>query len=75
MGGSVRLESETGNGSTFSINLPLFNQAKHAVMMQSNHLANQYNFNGKNILIVEDVDSNFELLAIILMPTKSKIII
>lgn len=74
MGGSVRLESETGNGSTFSINLPLFNQAKHAVMMQSNHLANQYNFNGKNILIVEDVDSNFELLAIILMPTKSKII-
>ncbi|MDY0076301.1 MAG: tetratricopeptide repeat protein [Bacteroidales bacterium] len=73
MGGSVRLQSAPEQGSTFSIILPLFKQAKHTAFMQSNHLAAKYNFSNKEILIVEDVDSNFELLNIVLRPTKAKI--
>lgn len=71
MGGSIRLQSTPGKGSSFSIILPLFQQAKNAAIVQSNHLALNYNFSDKEILIVEDVDSNFELLKIILLPTKA----
>jgi len=73
MGGGIRLQSAPEQGSTFSITLPLFKQAKHAAIIQSNHLAAKYNFSHSEILIVEDVDSNFELLRIILQPTKAKI--
>lgn len=73
MGGSIRLQSKPEQGSAFSIILPLFKQAKHAAFIQSNHLSRKYNFSNKEILIVEDVDSNFELLKVILLPTKAKI--
>jgi len=73
MGGSVRLQSAPEQGSTFSIILPLFKQAKHTAFIQSNLLAAKFDFSDKEILIVEDVDSNFELLNIVLRPTKAKI--
>jgi PAS domain S-box-containing protein len=74
MGGSIKLESSPGKGTRFIVVLPLFKQARETALKQSKLLSHQYNFENKTILIVEDVDSNFELLNIILQPTQAKVL-
>lgn len=74
MGGSIKLESSPGKGTRFVVVLPLFKQARETALKQSKLLSHQYNFENKTILIVEDVDSNFELLNIILQPTRAKVL-
>jgi len=74
MGGSIKLESEPDKGTRFIVNLPLFNQARTTAIKKSKSLSLQYNFAGKTILIAEDVDSNFELLNIILSGTGAEVL-
>ncbi len=74
MGGSIKLESSPGEGTRFIVVLPLFNQARETALKQSKLLSNQYKFENKTILIVEDVDSNYELLNIILQATRANVL-
>lgn len=66
MGGNISIHSEAGYGTTVNIFLP----AKFGIPENQNVLQDDQmtvmDLQGKNVLVVEDVDSNFDLLKIIL---------
>lgn len=74
LGGELWLESEKGKGSCFYFKLNdvvSIPDSRECEMLSS---IKPPNLKGKSVLIVEDVEINFDLLEEILMPTKSKIL-
>ena len=70
MSGSIKLESEEGKGSTFTVELPISAYEIQTTTLQSN-LENQqnvthYDFSSLNILIVDDVAMNCIILKALL---------
>ena len=71
MKGNIRLESQEGAGSNFIITLPY--QSQQQLVQEKSGPGKKHDYIGKTLLIVEDVDSNFELLKILLEPTGAQI--
>lgn len=64
--GSLSVESEEGQGSRFTLNLPLHKAESLKASLESKHtrLGNTKprSFSGKRILVIEDEETNFKLL-------------
>ena len=75
MGGDISLESEEGKGSCFSFNVFLRKGlGKDSIGETKNdENLNAYNFTGKHILLVEDVEINREILIALLEDTNVEI--
>ena len=75
MGGTVSLESEQGKGSCFSFSAFLRKGAGKEFIGDTvdDALADEYDFTGKRILIVEDVDINREIIIALLDDTHIEI--
>lgn len=75
MGGELKLESEYNNGSYFYFELPYNKKKKIIKNLDNQKEIYNYDFTGKNILIVEDIDFNIKLLQSYLEDTNANIII
>lgn len=75
MGGTIRLESEYGKGSTFIFNIPNNKSIKRIKNINNNCEIIDFDFSGKKIMIVEDIDFNIKLLESYLENTNAEIII
>ncbi len=66
MGGNISIHSKAGYGTTVNIFLPAkFGTPENQNVLQDDQMT-VMDLKGKNVLVVEDVDSNFDLLKIIL---------
>ncbi len=67
MGGTLRVESKLGFGSTFTLALPLESIAIEPTLTnQESHIITGYTGSPKRILVVDDIEVNRDLLAEIL---------
>jgi len=80
MGGNIWVESELGKGAviSFTVSLAYERNGKKKALAQSKHEEEETavveaNFEGKKVLLVEDVEINREIVMALLEPTKLKI--
>ena len=75
MGGNISLKSEEGKGSCFSFNVFLHKVLDKDFIGETNYdeNLNVYNFTGKHILLIEDVDINREIIIALLEDTNVEI--
>jgi signal transduction histidine kinase/ActR/RegA family two-component response regulator len=66
MGGTISLESELGQGSTFKITLPLEIAYRRKTDDITTETQGQFSINGLHIVVLDDVISNIEIAKILL---------
>jgi len=69
MNGSIELESEEGSGSLFRIILPIIQSATEMLPGIPIKTKPRLDLSGKHILVVEDVESNYQYLVAVLKST------
>jgi PAS domain S-box-containing protein len=74
LGGEIYVNSQTGVGSEFCFSIPLVYPGLHEVSIKTKLPDPNLKLNGKTILIAEDEDSNYILIAESLRRTEAKLI-
>ena len=74
MDGEITVESEKGKGSEFAIIVSLLISEDNILITQNETLKLSYNFAGKTVLLVDDIELNLEMVEIMLEPTNIEVV-
>ncbi len=75
LGGEIHVESSVGEGSVFTVALPLvLPKVVEPLVTVETQRPDTLNWAGKRILVAEDVDSNFQLIEHILKKTRAEML-
>jgi PAS domain S-box-containing protein len=75
LGGQIKVDSISGQGSVFSFTIPYSpGENKQTAKADNQPPKFDYNWNGKSLLVVEDIESNFKFIYAALFRTGIKIL-
>lgn len=75
LGAEIKLESEPGKGSTFSVTMPdIVVQVESAKPKEVKETERNFEWSDKTFLVVEDEQTNYNLLRIMLRPSRAQLI-
>lgn len=75
LGADIELISELGAGSTFLVKLPdIVVQVESVTPFVADEVKRKFDWSGKTFLVVEDEQTNYNLLMVMLRPSKARLI-